>query len=152
MSKYINCQGLLLLSLLQNRKAHSENKAEKSCQDLPRVDQHPNPTVEGLALLQPFPGGEEMLPFPGVYSSKRETAEICVTLMGSVIAGQNTAMLESIYQRYDRASQLCCLSNPLLNRNVQSDRTLYLINITGSCRLSNSIFKKKKRKSYSKVT
>jgi len=30
--------------------------------------------------------------------------------MVSVITGQNTAMLESIYQRYDRAFKLYCLS------------------------------------------
>lgn len=46
--------------------------------------------------------------------SKRATAEIDVILMGSVIAGQNTAMLESIYPRYDRAFQLCCLSTHCL--------------------------------------
>lgn len=42
------------------------------------------------------------------------TAEIHVILMGSVITGQNTAMLESIYQRYDRAFKLCCLSTHCL--------------------------------------
>lgn len=78
------------------------------------MDQHPSPIVEGLALLQSFPGGEERLLFPGEYRSKGETAEICVTLMLSVIAGQNTAMLESIHQRHDRASQLCCLSTHCL--------------------------------------
>lgn len=34
--------------------------------------------------------------------------------MGPVIAGQNTAVLESIHHRYDRASQLCCLSSRCL--------------------------------------
>lgn len=34
--------------------------------------------------------------------------------MGSVIAGQNTAVLESISQRYDRTLQLCCLSTHCL--------------------------------------
>lgn len=65
-------------------------------------------------MLQPFPGGEEKLLLPGVYRSKGATAEMCVILMGSATAGHNTAMLESIYQRYDRASQLCCLSTHCL--------------------------------------
>lgn len=68
MNKYTNRQGLLLPPQLQNEKAHTENKAEKSCQDLPRVAQHPKPTVEGLPLLQPFPGGEETLLFPGAHA------------------------------------------------------------------------------------
>lgn len=78
--------------------------------------QHPNPTVEGPAVLQPFPGGEEKL---NVYRTKWVTAETCVILMGSVTAGQNTAMLESIYQRYDRASQLCCLSTHCLIKTCE---------------------------------
>lgn len=48
------------------------------------------------------------------YQSKLMTAQKCVIIMDSVITVQNTVMLESIYQTYDRAFKLCCLSKHCL--------------------------------------
>lgn len=74
----------------------------------------PKPYSGGSCHAAAFSWRRGKAPFSWSVQIQRATAEKCVILMGSATAGQNTAILESIYQRYDKASQSCCLSTHCL--------------------------------------
>lgn len=135
----------------RTKKPTPENKAKKSSGGLSRVARHPKPTLKGLPLPQhrSFPWGKEGLFFFFFLECMQIQTDDSWNICHSNGFCHNWAKHSNVRKHLSKiwqGFQIRLPFNPLLNKNVRSDRTLYLVNITSSNRL---IFF---GSSYSKVT